>query len=239
MNALEIEDLHVSIGPFQIIQGISFNLPVNESLALLGRNGAGKTTILKSIIGIIPPRKGSIRFLGKEIAGLPSYQIARMGVGYIPDTKRIFLNLTVEENLVLAMIKGKEINKEERLRMVYDIFPDLKRLRRLKGKALSGGQQQMLNIARGIVSSKNKLLLIDEPTEGLSPLFVKRIAEAFQRLKEQKISMILVGGKLGLVEQLAEGYVIISHGKIVHRGKTQDLRENKELVKRYLGVVVS
>lgn len=239
MNALEIENLHVNIGPFHIIQGISFNLPINESVALLGRNGVGKTTTLKSIIGMIPPMKGSIRFLGKEIAGLPSYQIAKMGIGYIPDAKRIFPNLTVEENLAMGMIKGEERDKEERLDMVYDIFPDLKKLRKLKGKALSGGQQQMLNIGRGIISSKNKLLLIDEPTEGMSPLFVKKIMEAFLRLKEQKTSMLLVEGKLGLVEQIAERYVIISHGKIIHIGKTQGLLENKELIKQYLGVAAS
>lgn len=239
LNVLEIENLHVNIGPFHIIQGVSFTLPVNESVALFGRNGVGKTTILKSIIGMIPPMKGSIRFLGKEIAGIPSYQIARMGIGYIPDAKRIFPNLTVEENLTLALIKGEERNKEERFDIVYDIFPDLKRLRKLKGKALSGGQQQMLNIGRGIISSKNSLLLIDEPTEGLSPLFVRKITEAFLRMKEQKISMLLVEGKLDLVEQIAERYMIMSHGKIVKRGKTQNLIENKELIKQYLGVAAS
>lgn len=239
MNALEIENFHAYIGPFHIIQGITFNLPANESVALLGRNGVGKTTTLKSIMGMIPSMEGSIRFLGKEIVGLPSYQIARMGIGYIPDARRIFPNLTVEENLRLAMIKGEERNKEERLNMVYDTFPDLKRLRKLKGKALSGGQQQMLNIGRGIVSSKNRLLLIDEPTEGLSPVFVRKITEAFLRMKEQEISMLLVEGKLDLVEQIAERYMIMSHGKIVKRGKIQDLLENKELIKQYLGVAAS
>jgi len=240
LNILEIENLHVYIGHFYIIQGISFNVPEDKCVALLGRNGAGKTTTLKSIIGIIPPSSGSIRFAGKQIAGLPSYQIARMGIGYIPDaSKRVFPNLTVEENLKVALIKGKEIDEEIRLKMVYDIFPDLKRLRKLKAKALSGGQQQMLNIGRGIVSSNNKLLLIDEPTEGLSPLFVRKIMEAFIRIKEQKIPMLLVDGNLDLIKEIADECIIMSDGKIVQSGKTEELLEDKELIKRYLGVTTS
>ena len=235
MNILEVENLHVFIGTFHVIQGISFNLPADENVALLGRNGAGKTTTLKSIIGMIPARKGSIRYMGRETVGLPSYQIARMGIGYIPDTRRIFSNLTVEENLALAMI-NEEKSKEERLEMVYELFPDLRRLKNQKGKTLSGGQQQMLNIGRGIVSSKNRLLLIDEPTEGLSPLFVKNVTDAFIRMKEQKISMLLVEGRLSLVKQVAERYVIMSQGKIVKTGKMDELLENRELVKEHLGV---
>jgi branched-chain amino acid transport system ATP-binding protein len=235
VNILEVENLHVFIGTFHVIQGISFNLPADENVALLGRNGAGKTTTLKSIIGMIPARKGSIRYMGRETVGLPSYQIARMGIGYIPDTRRIFSNLTVEENLALAMI-NEEKSKEERLEMVYELFPDLRRLKNQKGKTLSGGQQQMLNIGRGIVSSKNRLLLIDEPTEGLSPLFVKNVTDAFIRMKEQKISMLLVEGRLSLVKQVAERYVIMSQGKIVKTGKMDELLENRELVKEHLGV---
>lgn len=238
MNALKVDDLEVYIGPFYIVQGVSFEVPITECVVMLGRNGAGKTTTLKSIIGLIPPKNGSIKIFNKEVSGLPPYQIAKMGIGYVPDVRRIFPNLTVEENLRLAMIKAKEENENDRLELVYNIFPDLKRHRKLKSKALSGGQQQMLNIARGIAPSNNKLLLIDEPTEGLSPIFVQKIIKAFERLKQQRLSILLVESKLDLVKRIAEKYVIMSDGKVVDSGDVDDLLKNKEIIKRHLGVYV-
>lgn len=237
MNVLEVENLHSYIGSFHIIQGVSFNISPRENVALLGRNGAGKTTLLKSIIGMVTKREGSVRFMGEETIHLLSHQIARMGVAYIPDTKRIFPNLSVEENLVLAMMKYKEENEEERLRIVYDLFPDLYRLRKLKGKFLSGGQQQMLNIARGIVPSNNKLLLVDEPTEGLSPIFIQKIKDAFMQMKELKLNVLIVEGKLDVIQHIAENYLIMSQGKLILKGKIKELAENKKLIREHLGVI--
>lgn len=236
MNILEVKNLHSYIGLFHIIQGVSLHIPRGESLALLGRNGAGKTTLLKTIIGIVGKRDGSIKFMGEEIIHLPPHQIARKGIAYVPDVRRIFPNLTVEENLILATMKHKEENVEERLKLVYDLFPDLYKLRKLKGKNLSGGQQQMLNIARGIVSSNNKLLLVDEPTEGLSPLFVQRIKNAFIRMKEMGLSILIVEGKLSMVRDIAENYAIMSHGRVIAEGRMEELFENKKLIIEHLGI---
>jgi len=233
---LEVEDLHVHLGSLYIIQGISLEVREGVNIAVLGRNGSGKTTLLKTVMGMLKSSRGFIRFKGVDITEAPSYKRARMGIGYIPDTRRIFGNLTVKENLVLGATGVDKKLIEERIRRVTQVFPDLSRLMNRKARNLSGGQQQMLNIARAIMNPKRSLLLIDEPTEGLSPLYVKKISEAFEKLTREGITMIIVETKPMLVKRVAKRFVIISNGRIVEEGEVGELFDKPSLVKKYIGV---
>lgn len=232
---LELRDLHVYIGPFYVVQGVSLTIERGECLALIGRNGAGKTTLIKGILGITGPVKGSILFDGVEISGLKPYERSRLGIGYIPDTKRIFPNITVEENLILASLRDGGPHWD-RLELVYNLIPDLKRLRRLKAGALSGGQQQMLNIGRALMQPRNKLILVDEPTEGLSPLYVARVRDALKQLLDEGVSLLLVEGRPTLLKSLANRFAIMSSGRIVAEGPIEELDARPDIVRRYVGV---
>ena len=234
---LEVKDIRVYIKSFYIVQEISFDVPENQVVVLFGRNGSGKTTTIKSIAGLIPPRKGSIRFKGEEISGLPPHQIAKKGIGYIPDTFRIFGDLTVEENLKIATIKDQKESSEERIEEVFNLFPDIKKFFKQKAKVLSGGQQHMLAIARALVPSTNDLLLVDEPTEGLSPMFRERVTKALLKIKEQN-SMLLVEGNFKVASTIGDRYAIMSNGQIVKKGEMKDLIGHKELIEKYLGTRV-
>ena len=237
-NLLEIQDAHVYIGSFYVLQGISMVVPKGEVTLLLGRNGAGKTTTMKSIIGIYPPREGKILFKGEEISNLPTHKIVNKGIGYVPDTRRIFGTLTVEQNLIVSMRKGT--SKEEmsdRLDLIFDLFPDMKKFMKQKAGTLSGGQQQMLAIARALMN-ENDLLLIDEPTEGLSPLLAKNLIDSLNRLKEFT-TILLVEQNFRTVSKLGDNYYIFDSGKIVREGNNMTaLIEDKALVAQYLGVSI-
>jgi branched-chain amino acid transport system ATP-binding protein len=234
---LEVKDIRVYIKSFYIVQEISFDVPENQVVVLFGRNGSGKTTTIKSIAGLIPPRKGSIRFKGEEISGLPPHLIAKKGIGYIPDTFRIFADLTVEENLKIATIKDQKESSEERIEEVFNLFPGIKKFFKQKAKVLSGGQQHMLTIARALVPSTNDLLLVDEPTEGLSPMFRERVTKALLKIKEQN-SMLLVEGNFKVASTIGDRYAIMSNGQIVKKGEMKDLIGHKELIEKYLGTRV-
>jgi branched-chain amino acid transport system ATP-binding protein len=237
-NLLEIQNAHVYIGSFYILQGISLVVPEGEVTLLLGRNGSGKTTTMKSILGIHPPREGKIFFKGEEISNLPTHKIVNKGIGYVPDTRRIFGTLTVEQNLIVSMRKGT--SKEEmndRLDLIFDLFPDMRRFMKQKAGTLSGGQQQMLAIARALMN-RNDLLLIDEPTEGLSPLLAKNLMDSLSRLKEFA-TILLVEQNFRTVSKLGDNYYIFDNGKIVHEGNNMaELVEDKALVAQYLGVSI-
>lgn len=237
-NLLEIQDAHVYIGSFYILQGISMVVPKGEVTLLLGRNGAGKSTTMKAILGIHPPSEGQIVFKGENISHVPTHDIVRKGIGYVPDTRRIFGSLTVEQNLVVSMRpKGLEEPVNERLEFIFDLFPDMKRFFKQKAKSLSGGQQQMLAVARALMND-NDLLLVDEPTEGLSPLLAKNLIEALDRLKEFA-TILLVEQNFRTVSKLGDNYYIFDNGKIVHQGDNMDeLVSDKELVAQYLGVSI-
>ena len=235
-NLLEIKDAHVYIGSFYILQGISLVVPKGEVTLLLGRNGAGKTTTMKTILGIYPPREGSIVFNGVEISKFPTHKIVNKGIGYVPDTRRIFGTLTVEQNLIVSRRKGTSRDKtQERMELIFDLFPDMKGFLKQKAGTLSGGQQQMLAVARALVND-NDLLLIDEPTEGLSPLLAKNLIASLDRLKEYA-TILLVEQNFRTVSKLGDNYYIFDSGKIVHEGDNMtELIENKSLVAQYLGV---
>ena len=235
-NLLEIQNAHIYIGSFYILQGISLVVPKGEVTLLLGRNGAGKSTIMKSILGIYPPREGNIVFKGEEISKLPTHKIVSRGIGYVPDTRRIFSTLTVEQNLIVSRRKGtSKGDMEYRLELIFDLFPDMRRFLKQRAGTLSGGQQQMLAVARALVND-NDLLLIDEPTEGLSPLLAKNLIESLGRLKEYA-TILLVEQNFRTVSKLGDNYYILDSGGIVHEGNNMtELIENKELVAQYLGV---
>jgi branched-chain amino acid transport system ATP-binding protein len=237
-NLLELKDVHVYIGSFYILQGISLAVPKGEVTLLLGRNGSGKTTTMKAILGIYPPSSGSILFKDEEMVNRPTHEIVGKGIGYVPDTRRIFGTLTVEQNLRVSMRKGGlRGDKQERLDYIFDLFPDLRRAFKQRARALSGGQQQMLAVARALMND-NDLLLIDEPTEGLSPLLAKNLIAALAKLKEFA-TILLVEQNFRTVSELGDNYYILDNGKIAHEGNNMaELIENKKLVAQYLGVSV-
>lgn len=228
---LNVQDIHTFIGQYHILQGVDVRVPRGSITALLGRNGAGKTTTLKSILGLRPPRQGKITFDGHPIQGMRSFDIAALGIGFVPEHRAIFRDLSVEENLKIAeRRKGDYARKEA---FIFELFPDLKRLITLSGANLSGGQQQMLAIARALVAD-NRLLLIDEPSEGLAPVVIEQLMAAIRQLAAES-TVVLVEQNFLVASQLAEYYVIIEEGRSVQAGKMSDLVNDKDTIHRYLG----
>lgn len=228
---LELRDVHTFIGQYHILQGVSFAAPPGAITALLGRNGAGKTTTLKTIMGLTPPRAGEVRFEGRRIDGKRPFEITALGIGFVPEHRAIFRDLTVEENLKIAeRKKGDYARKQD---MIFTLFPDLMRLIHLRGTNLSGGQQQMLAIARALVAD-NRLLLIDEPSEGLAPVVIEGLIGAIRQLAADS-TVILVEQNFLVASQLAEHYVIIEEGRSVKSGRMPDLVNDKAAIHRYLG----
>ena len=230
-NLLEVQDIHTFIGQFHILQGVTVQVPKGSITALLGRNGAGKTTTLKSILGLTPPRQGRVVLAGKEIQGQRSFEIAGMGIGFVPEHRAIFRDLSVEENLRIAERRKGDLDRKEEF--IFSLFPDLKRLIKLPGTHLSGGQQQMLAVARALVAD-NRLLLIDEPSEGLAPVIIEQMMEAIRRLSAES-TVVLVEQNFVVASQLAERYVIIEEGRSLKDGMMADLIHDQATIHRYLG----
>lgn len=228
---LDVQDINTFIGQYHILQGVSVQVQEGSITALLGRNGAGKTTTLKSILGLTPPVEGKVIFQGEEIQGMRSFDIAAMGIGFVPEHRAIFRDLSVEENLKIAERKKGDFERKEEL--IFSLFPDLKRLIHLGGANLSGGQQQMLAIARALVPD-NPLLLIDEPSEGLAPVLIENMITAIQKLSSES-TIVLVEQNFLVASQLAEYYVIIEEGQSVKTGLMKDLVDDHETIHRYLG----
>lgn len=228
---LEVRDVHTFIGQYHILQGVSLSLKKGSVLALLGRNGAGKTTTLKTILGLTPPRQGEVIFAERPIHEMRSFDIAAQGIGFVPEQRSIFRDLSVEENLKIAERKKGDLRRKQEL--IFGLFPDLQRLIRLPGNHLSGGQQQMLAIARALVAD-NRLLLIDEPTEGLAPVIIEQLILAIRQLSAET-TILLVEQNFIVASQLAEDYVIIEEGKSVKAGKMADLLHDEPTIHRYLG----
>lgn len=231
---LTISKLVAAYGQAVILQGVDFNVAQGQVLALLGRNGAGKSTTLKSIMGLVRPASGNVIFSGQEITGQEPYQIARKGIGYVPEERRIFAELTVMENLEIgrqAARNGHGWSVDE----LFDIFPNLGRMRTRRGGAMSGGEQQMLTIARTLMGNPS-LVLLDEPSEGLSPLIVEQMAEAIQLLKQRGITVLLAEQNLYFTEYLADQAVIMEKGHIAWSGDMGVLMRDEGLQEQYLAV---
>ena len=233
---LKVDGIHTYYGFSYILQGISLEINEGEAVALLGRNGAGKTTTLRSIIGVTPPRSGKIFFEGTDIAGMAPHKIVRKGIAIIPDTRRIIPNITVRDNLKLAMLKNKDKGEEKSLlEMAYGYFPRLQDRANNLGAALSGGEQLMLAIARGLVA-KPKLMLVDEPTEGLMPTLVEVIADRLIKLQQSGLTMLLVETNLDVALRVASRVYVKEKGQIKFNGSKEELVKSIDIQQSYLGV---
>ncbi len=233
---LEIEDLNTFYGQSHILQGVFLEIDRREIVCLLGRNGVGKTTTLKSIIGLVKPRSGQVLFKGQNIAGLPTHTIAKLGVGYIPEDRRIFPTLTLRENLLMGIKPGRKGNGDGwTINKVYNYFPALQARDRQKGGHLSGGEQQMLTIARTLMGNP-EVLLVDEPTEGLAPKIVGTVEQVIQDIHQHDVPILLVEQNMRVALRLAGRIYVISKGKIVFQGTGQELKEAHEVRQKYLEV---
>lgn len=233
-NLLVLERLQTYIGQFHILQGLDLVVPEGAVTVLLGRNGAGKTTTLKTIMGLTPAREGDITFRGESLNSLTTYQIARHGIGYVPEDRGIFRGLTVEENLLLAARGEHRANYRTHLANCLDLFPDMQRFLKQKAGTLSGGQQQMVAISRGLMTD-NKLLLIDEPSKGLAPIVIKAVMDALQKLKHQ-ITILLVEQNFTMASTVGDYFYLIDDGHNITNGPMAQLIADTELTRKYLGV---
>jgi branched-chain amino acid transport system ATP-binding protein len=231
---LELVDVHTYYGESHVLQGISLNVDQGSVVALLGRNGMGKTTAIRSIIGLTPPRRGTIRFKGEDVTGLEPYQIAQMGIGLVPQGRHIFRSLSVKENLIMSA-RGTEKPGAWSLDRVYSLFPVLKERANLRGTLLSGGEQQMLTIARALMTNPD-LLLMDEPSEGLAPIIVREISRIIRQLKESGFSILLVEQNLSMALAAADYAYILSRGTIVYKSTPEELGKNEDVKNTHLGV---
>ncbi len=230
---LEVKEIHTYYGTSHILFGISFNVKEGEAVCLLGRNGAGKTTTFRSIIGLTPPKKGSIIFRDKEIVGKPPYRIAKMGIGFVPDTRRIFPDLTVRQNIMVA--RREKEKAVWNLETIYALFPKLRELDTHMGTQLSGGEQQMLTVARTLMTNP-ELLLLDEPGEGLAPLVIQAMKEQLGEIKKLGITMLICEHNVGLATALSDRAYVMDKGAIHFQGTIEELRKNEEVRKKYLMV---
>jgi branched-chain amino acid transport system ATP-binding protein len=227
-SLLAVEDLHVYLGQSHVLQGVGFGVADGGVTALLGRNGVGKTTTLRAILGLVG-RRGSVRFAGEELTSLPTHRIVRRSIGYVPEDRDVFAGLTVEENLRLA-----ERDARPRYDLVYELFPELEQRAAQRAGTLSGGQQQMVAIARALLND-NRLLVVDEPTKGLAPALVADVARVLERLSELT-TVLLVEQNLGVVRRIARDVVVLDQGRVVHAGAADRLLDDRATVKRLLGV---
>ena len=230
---LEVNEIHTYYGTSHILFGISFNVKEGEAVCLLGRNGAGKTTTFRSIIGLTPPKAGSIKFKDREIIGKPPYRIAKMGIGFVPDTRRIFPDLTVRQNIMVA--RREKEKAIWNLETIYALFPKLRELDTHMGTQLSGGEQQMLTVARTLMTNP-ELLLLDEPGEGLAPLVIQAMKEQLGEIKKLGITMLICEHNVGLATALSDRGYVIDKGTIRYQGTIEELQKNEEVRKKYLMV---
>ncbi|MEE9517700.1 MAG: ABC transporter ATP-binding protein [Candidatus Adiutricales bacterium] len=230
---LSVEGIHTFIGRHHVLQGLSFQARSEAVTVLIGRNGAGKSTALKTVIGLHSPSKGRIVYRGRETSRMKPYHIARMGIGFVPEDLGIFSELTVEENMRVAMFRENEA-AEARLETIFEIFTDLKKFWKSKAGNLSGGQKQMLAIARAMVN-ETALLLIDEPTKGLAPILVEALIEVITEIKKHSV-IVLVEQNFYMASSVGDYYYILDDGAAVHDGLMADLAEDDELKSRYLGI---
>ena len=234
MSLLEIDALQARLGDAHILQGVSLHVNAGEVVSLLGRNGAGKSTTLKTIVGWVKPSAGTIRYGGRDIGGLATEKIVRSGLCFIPEDRRVFPALTVEENIRLGLYQSPSTatrEREARLRRMYEWFPRLLERRHQIGKTWSGGEQQMLSIARGLVGDP-KLVLIDDPTEGLAPLIVREIFDSILRMRERGLGVLLVEQNVRGALNVSDRCVVIDRGRTIVHGTPQEISENEAIRQR-------
>jgi branched-chain amino acid transport system ATP-binding protein len=230
---LKIIDIHTYYGDSYVLQGISLEVAKRTVVALLGRNGVGKTTLVRSIVGFTQARSGQILFNGRDITRMPAYKIIRLRIGLVPQGRRIFPSLTVKENLAIASRSSSAQAWD--FEKIFALFPHLKERAHHRGNELSGGEQQMLAIARALISNPI-FLVMDEPTEGLAPVLVREVGDAIRRLKEEGLSIFLVEQNLSFAIKFADDVHVMSKGKIVYSSTPAELWENQEVKEHYLGV---
>jgi branched-chain amino acid transport system ATP-binding protein len=233
MAILEVDDIHTYYGDAYVLQGLSLKLEQGQILGLLGRNGVGKTTLVNSIVGFTPPRRGRIVFKGADITHIPSFETVRTGMGLVPQGRRVFPTLSVEENLKVA---ERSFDRHGwNLERVYALFPRLRERRSQRARTLSGGEQQMLAIGRGLMTNPD-CLIMDEPSEGLAPIIIQGVWEAIGRLKEEGLSILLVEQNAALALKLVDYVHVMSKGQVVYSARPEELRANDEVKSNYLGI---
>jgi branched-chain amino acid transport system ATP-binding protein len=231
---LQVDDIQTYLGDSHIIQGVSLEVREGQLVALLGRNGAGKTTTLRSVMRMVPPRRGRVTFGGRDISRLSTHEIARTGIAFVQETRAIFPSLSVEENLAVAHRPTSESNGWT-LQRVYDEFPVLAERRRQGGMQLSGGEQQMLAIGRALVSNP-RMILLDEPSEGLAPLIIRQIAQIIKNLKQSKMTMLLVEQNFALATELADHLVVLGKGRVRWTGTSEEIQKADDVRHTWLGI---
>jgi branched-chain amino acid transport system ATP-binding protein len=230
---LKLNAVETYIGQYHILQGVSLEVKKGEVTVLLGRNGAGKTTTLRTIMGLNPASKGAITYKGEDIQKLPTYLVAKKGIGYVPEDQGIFADLTVEENMKVA-IQKEDQETLDRMDWILDLFPDLKKFWKKPGGLLSGGQKQMLSIARAYINN-NELLLIDEPSKGLAPIVVEKVMESIIQMKEQT-TIVLVEQNFMMASTIGDCFYIIDDGRTVSHGVMNQLKQDADMRRKYLGI---
>ena len=232
---IEVSNIDSHYGKAQILNGLSFSISEGEVVSILGRNGAGKTTTLKSVMQLVRPSTGSVRFNTTELIGLPPYKVAKMGLGYVPEERRIFTALTILENLEVGRQPAREGLPQWSVEKLFELFPNLSERRNNRGKALSGGEQQMLTIARTLMGNP-ACLLLDEPSEGIAPVIVEQMAETIMRLKKQRMTIVLSEQNLHFARLVADRAIIIEGGQKRFDGTFAELDSQPEIQEAYLSV---
>jgi len=232
---LEVSDIVTLYGQSLVLDGVSLTVDKGEIVALLGRNGAGKTTTLRSIMGLTPPRTGSIKFMGVDITGKQPFEIANLGVSYAPDDRRIFPDLTAEENLLLVGRLARKSGDGWTTQKVYQLFPALEPVRSSKGGRLSGGEQKMLALGRALMKNP-ELLLLDEPSEGLAPLVIKALVEAIAEIRQAGVTIFIADQNLRFCRKVADRGYILEKGVICYQDEMEKIWQNEEIISRFLAV---